>query len=414
MPPRKLTVRLLEALKPGERVRDTDTKCLFAERGKQGGVSLKFQADLREGARTGEARKPVTIRMTLGAWPDLSIESARQRAAALRAEVRAGRDPRAPARAEPTGWTLTRGYDEYLRGREGLTVRDMRARLDRYLSDWAARPMAEITRDECVARHAKIAADIKARAASKRATGAKTANATLKDLRAVWAFVADLTPLPADPTRKIRLFGEVKAHHDIPISALPKWWAATGKLTNPLRREMHRLALLTGLRPANVMGLRKEWLHLSEPGRERIVFPRSVMKTKRGPDFVLPLTEPALVALRAALEAGPVLYKDTPFVFPTRNADGEVVATAVVREKAAALKDATGHALRHLWKTCARNARLPEVSIELLLDHSQPAMAAAYGSLAEQFDRLRADAATVAAYIIERASVPEVKEAQQP
>jgi hypothetical protein len=111
----------------------------------------------------------------------------------------------------------------------------------------------------------------------------------LKDFRAVWAYVSDITELPSDPTRKIRLLGEAKAHHDIPIASLPAWWAATGKIANPLRRAMHRLELLTGLRPANVMGLRREWLRLDEPGRERIVFPRSEMKTKKGPDFVLPL-----------------------------------------------------------------------------------------------------------------------------
>lgn len=402
---RKLTAKLIEALAPGALVRDANVLGLFVQVGASAQDptrAFKIQADLRQGERGGPARKPVSVRMTLGHYPAMTVEQARAEAQRVLSQIKSGVDPR-PGRAAPsTVWTLQRGYDEYLRGREGLTVRDMTNRLARYLSDWAARPLAEITRDECIARHAKIAADIKARAASKRATGAKTANATLKDIRAVWAFVADLTPLPVDPTRKIRLLGEKREHHDIPISALPAWWVATGKLKNPLRRDMHRLALLTGLRPSNVMGLRKEWLHLDDPGRERIVFPRSVMKTKRGPDFVLPLSSAATAVLREALPAGAVLYPGSPWVFPTRDARGEVVATTVVREKAAALKDATGHALRHLWKTCARNARLPEVSIELLLDHTQPAMAAAYGSLAEQFERLREDAETAAQYILSR------------
>jgi integrase len=396
---------MLSTLKPGTRVRDTDARGLFVEVTSAGAVAWKFQADLRQGPRTGAARKPTTIRMTLGVHPEVSLDAARARATALRAEVRAGRDPR-PGRVAPDAWTLASAYDEYLRGREGTaTDHDMRARLARYLSDWTARPLAEITREECVARHTKIAADVKARAKSKRATGAKSANATIKDLRAVWAYVSDIGELPPDPTRKIRLLGEAKAHHDIPIASLPAWWTATGKLS-PIRRAMHRTALLTGLRPSNVTDMRREWLHLDEPGRERVVIPRSAMKTKKGGPFVLPLSSSAVAVLRDALAAGDMLHPDSPWVFPSRALNGSVIPMASVREKAAALRDATGHALRHAWKTCGRNARVPEVSIELLLDHAQPGMAGAYGSVAEQFERLRADAETVAAYIIERTAAP--------
>lgn len=406
---------MIEALLPGALVRDAKVLGLFVQVGASEVRAFKIQGDLRQGERGGPARKPVSVRMTLGHFPDMTVEQARAEAQRVLSLIKSGTDPRPARQQAPTVWTLTKGYDEYLRGREGLTVRDMRARLARYLADWAERPMAEITREECIARHEKIAADVKARALSKRATGAKSANATLKDLRAVWAFVADLTELPQDPTRRIRLLGEAKAHHDVPIASLPAWWAATGELRNPLRRDMHRLALLTGLRPANVMGLRREWLRLDEPGRERIVLPRAEMKSKmpnvpNAPAFVLPLTTPALQALRTALAASATLYPGAPYVFPTRNKAGQVAPTTVIREKAPALRDATGHALRHLWKTCARNARLPEVSIELLLDHRQPAMAAAYGSLAEQFERLREDAETAAQYILARAgATPEEK-----
>jgi integrase len=171
---------------------------------------------------------------------------------------------------------------------------------------------------------------------------------------------------------------------------------------------MHRVALLTGLRPSNVTDMRRAWLHLDEPGRERVVIPRSEMKTKKGPDFVLPLSSAAVAILQEVLAFGASLHPGSPWVFPSRALDGTVIPMASVREKAPALREATGHSLRHLWKTCARNARLPEVSIELLLDHAQPAMAAAYGSLAEQFERLRDDAETAAKYILTKAgAAPE-------
>ena len=52
--PVKLTAAVLERLQPGELVRDSKVRGMFAEAGKTGVVSLKIQADLREGRRNGE------------------------------------------------------------------------------------------------------------------------------------------------------------------------------------------------------------------------------------------------------------------------------------------------------------------------------------------------------------------------
>lgn len=392
----RLTAKLLATLKPGDLVRDDSVRGLFAEVGPTGAISLKVQADLR----VGGVRR--TVKSTLGRYPALALDAARADAMRLLAEVREGRDPRAPqAPAATAHWTIGRAFERYvedLAKRPGseLSQRDMRNRLERYLSDWTALPLAELTKEMCEARQAQVAATIRAAARQRNSTGARTANAVVRDLSAVWNFAADYTPLPpSSPTRRVKMIGEVKAHHEIPIAELRDWWAAVGALKNPLRRCMHRLGLLSGLRPGNLVAVERAWLRLDAGAIE---FPARAMKGRR--PFALPLSVTMTTLVREALAAGDVLASGTPYLFP---ADGKSGHVTVVREKSAALVDCTGHALRHTWKTCARNARLPESTIEILLAHRLGGVRDTYGSLAEQLDNLREDQERVTAYVLARA-----------
>jgi len=392
----RLTAKLLATLEPGALVRDDVVRGLFASVGPTGGISLKVQADLRIG---GERR---TIKQTLGRYPALTLDAARAEAMRLLAEVREGRDPRAPAEAAKAGarWTLGRAFDAYvadLAKRPGseLSQRDMRNRLARYLDDWRELPLRELTKEMCEARQAQVAATIRASARQRNATGARTANAVIRDIAAVWNYAADYTPLPpVAPTRRVTMIGEVRGHHEIPIADLGEWWAAVGALKNPLRRAMHRLGLLSGLRPSNLVGLRREWIRAD---RGAVDFPASAMKGRR--PFTLPLSEPMQALVRDALAAGDILAPGTAWLFP---GDGKAGHVAVVREKAPALRDRTGHALRHTWKTCARNARLAESTIEILLAHRLGGVRDTYGSIEDQLDTLREEQARVSAYVLER------------
>lgn len=361
---------------------------------------MKVQTDLR----VGGARR--SIRRTLGRWPALALDAARAEALALLAEVRAGRDPRRPdlSREVSAAWTVERAFEAYvadLTKRPGtdLSRRDMRARLARYLDDWRALPLASLTKELCEARQAQVAALIRAGARQRNATGARTANAVVRDLGAVWEFARDYTPLPpVNPTRRIVMLGEVRAHAEIPIAELVAWWAAVGEIKNPLRRAMHRLGLLSGLRPGNLTAIELAWIQ-----GNRIAFPAEAMKGRRA--FVLPLSEAMVVEVEAARSAGRVLYpRNDRWLFPSVDADGGLSHIAVNREKAPTLRNRTGHALRHTWKTCARLARLPESTIEILMAHRLGGVRDTYGSLEDQFDQLHEAQEAVTAYILARAN----------
>jgi len=435
--PQKLNQKIVDALKPGAPrvIRDESTPG-FLVRISKSTVCYAVQRELRTGPRR-KGTLVKTVRHTIARTEEMKLDAARARGRELLEAIKNGIDPNAPLAPAPVIWTVERAFAAYAAAHSGVEVgavlrqirgestaaeppvelertsQDMLDRLRRYLADWAPLELASITRDMVLARHTKIMTDVRDRARSVRATGARAANQTVKDLAAVWNFASDATPLPMNPARRLKtvLAEETKAHHELSIGALPKWWAAVEALPNPLRRVMHKFALLSGLRPSNVTGLRREWLRLDDPGGPRINFPASAMKA--GKPFVLPLSGAMVALLREALTAGDVMHPGSPWVFPTRSADGrEVIATAVCREKItkpkngepknAALKNATGHALRHTWKNCARLARLPEATIEVLLSHSVGAMGDRYGSLVEQFERYLADQETVSAFILSK------------
>lgn len=403
MPARtRLTAKLLAALKPGDLVRDETVRGLFAVAGANGAVSLKLQVDLPgEGGR----RTRRTLRKTLGRYPTLSLDAARAEAMRLLAEVREGRDPRG---APPGGaWTVGYAFGKYLenlskRAGSELTQRDMRGRLERYLAELAAVPLASLTRDMCEALHKRTAEAIRARARQGNATGARTANAVIVDIASVWEFARDFTPLPAlSPVRRIAMFSEAKAHHEVPVAALAEWWGAIGELRNPSRRAMHRLGLLSGLRPGNLRAIEISWIDLEA---KRIAFPAAAMKGRR--PFVLPLSAAMAEQVHLALRAGEYLRGGTRWLFPSVDRDGKASATRTIKEKCAALRGRTGHALRHTYKTCARLARIPESTIAMLMAHRLGGMADVYGSLADQFEMLLEAQETVSAWILGRVTAP--------
>jgi integrase len=388
-------VRLIEGLQPGERVRDTAVRGLFAERG-QRGVSLKLQADLRAGARNGIARKPITVRMTLGRFPELGLDAARAQATALLLEIRAGRDPRA-AQA-PTGQlTVGMAIDRYvddMRTRECAPkcITYTAGRLRTHLAAWASLLITEILPSQCQAEHARIAS----------AAGRVAANKTLRDFRAAWNLALRKADNPdafprVCPVASVTFYRERRREAAL-ITDLPGWWTRVQALTNPLRREMHLLGLLSGLRPGNLAGIRREWIDLQGAV---IRFPAEVMKARAA--FALPLSAPMVTIVRRALEHGDGAFtggRHGGWLFPTRSRDGrEVIATSNWTEATLGMHEC-GHALRHSYKTLGTAAGVSGGDLELLLAHSVRGVAGTYLHADRLLEHLRAQQERVSAYVL--------------
>ncbi len=402
---RRLTQRLIDAQRytgKTEFMRDEKTPGLILAINKHT-MSWKVQADLWQRKRLVK-----TVRHTMGTTQELTLDEARARAQEVLAQIRRGIDPNAPGAPLDPGavvnWTVGQLWDAYeaelvRRNRSFRTIRDFRANLNRHLSDWREKRLHEITNEMCIDRFNLLTDNV----------GPVAANHVIGALRTAWNRSAagrsnhtDPVPLQPNPTAAI-VKNTVTARTQVVLpDELPDWWRMTEALPNPLRRCMHRLGLLSGLRPGNLMALEREWLDLPA---QAIHLPARVMKRRES--FDLPLSGAMAGLLEEALQIGDILYSGSPWLFPTRATGGGVVATSVARERT--MPGWTGHPLRRTHKTMALVAGVSDFKSALLLHHKVGTMSDVYTSPAAMHDDLVAQQERVSAHILEMAEVKALR-----
>lgn len=391
--PEKLTEARVKALayegKPTV-VRDAKVTGLLVAVNKTG-KSYKVQRDLWRGQR-GRKVLIKTVRHTIGGTEEMSLDDARSRALAVLDQIKRGIDPNAPVSAEGAGaWTVRRMFEEYgadmrARGCAERTIEDMIKRRERYLPHWGDTPITDVKRSAARDEHRRITAN----------HGGTAANKTMRDFRAAYNFALKVVDapdaLPGNPVAAVTFNKERASNRVIMPDDLSDWWTKVEALPNPLRRDMHKLGLLSGLRPGTLVGLRREWLRL---GDNAISIPRM----KSGRSFDLPLSVHMAEIVRRALAASELLYPGAPWLFPSRSSKtGELIATQVWKENS--LPSETGHILRHTYRTIAQRIGIDRVNARLLLDHTVPGIDGVYIHERALFDTLLTEQERMTAAIL--------------
>jgi hypothetical protein len=120
-------------------------------------------------------------RVTIGTYGAWTPDNARAKAQQLLAEMAQGEVPTDKKRQERVrGVTLREAFQQYVqvRGLTPKTITEYRRAVDLYLTDWANRPLATITREMVSTRFNHLAEE----------RGAATANAVMRSLRAILNF----------------------------------------------------------------------------------------------------------------------------------------------------------------------------------------------------------------------------------
>ena len=381
--PEKLTEGLIKGLRFEGKptiIRDAKLAGLMVAVNKAS-KTYKVQRDLWQGQR-GRRKLVKTVRHTLGSTDEMTLEEARSRAAAVLDQVKRGIDPNAKpgtAAADAGTWSVQRMFDEYAADMEARdcaprSVADMKDRLARYLPKWKNMPIAEIKRSMAREDHQRVT----------RNHGGRSANQVFKDFRAAYNFAMKVVDnpdtLPGNPIAAVTFNKERASNKVIMPDDLPEWWKRVQALPNPLRRDMHTLGLLSGLRPGTLVSLRRDWVNLAE---KTISLPRM----KSGRAFDLPLSDMMVEVIERVMKTGDLLFPKAPWLFPSRSRlTGEVIATQVWKEKT--LPSETGHILRHTYRTIAQRTGIDAVNARLLLDHTVPGIDGVYIHKSALFDTL--------------------------
>lgn len=363
------------------------------------GATFIFQRDLRG--------KSVKVRIgKVGEW---TVVQARARARELAVEMDRGINPNVVKRqAKARGITVKQALEMHAqdmrkRGCAPLSIEVVEKELPKYLPDWMSRPLAELSKLDCVQRHAKLSED----------RGPMIANKILKMLGAAFRGAArvyeHLPELP--PTKAIRWNRGRRRRSPIAWDDLPAWWDRVHAMHNPIRRDLQLLLLFTGLRSTDAKTIR--WEHV-DMVRKTLHRP----KPKGGVDraFTIPLAEFVLGILRRRRRENDVLFPGSEWVFPTRVKGGAVSHVAEVKELRGIVTEKgteskvgvlpSPHRLRDTFLTAAHECDVRELNIKTLANHAMPGGDVTEGYIRPDVEHLRACVEKVASFLLGKAKQP--------
>lgn len=313
-------------------------------------------------------------RVTLGAYPDMTIDQARKLALETLSTLAGGDNPNALKRAKRAkSVTLAEVLDQYIESRRNLrpaTVTKYRQLVRDYLGDWADRPLKNITRDAVERRHRLISE-----------SGETAANSTMRVLRALFEFAhgafEDEQGEPLFLHNPVKRLSHVRAWnketrrttiikpHDFAtwfeaVASLPDWYGGNDPQTF---RDYLLFVAFTGLRRREAAAIRWDWID-----RRQGVLTIPAEVTKNGHAHALPLSGFLVEILNRRPEG--------VFVFPSPNsASGHISEPHKAVE---AVRNRTGvaftiHDLRRGFITTAESVGVAGYTLKRLLNHRDKA-----------------------------------------
>ena len=297
----RLTKRAIEGLpeaKPGKRGRyfDDKTTGLCLEVTDKGVKTFKWYRKFRG--------RP--IRISLGRFPDMTVESARKQAEAYSAEIGKGNDPRVARPGSDADPSLGRFLEIYLERHAKpfkKTWREDEAQFRRYLSPWATRPLSAITKADVETLHRTIGQ-----------TRPFAANRLLSLLQLLFKKARDWDYFQnANPARGIPKFREKSRDRFLQADEAQRFVDAILAESNPTLRDFFLACLLTGARAGNVRAMR--WDEIDFEGATW-----TLPETKNGYSHTIALPPPAIAILKARKTAA-----ESAWVFPGKGKKGHLV-----------------------------------------------------------------------------------------
>lgn len=335
-------------------------------------------------------------RQTLGRYPALVPEKARQQAQEFLGEVAGGGDPitaRSVDKLERAA--LQEVLDDYLRTHPNLkprTIKDYRYAIEVGLQHWLKKPLIDISKDMVEAQHAKHGERSRARA-----------NNTMRVLRALFNFAmiqyedANGSPLilvnPVSRLSNNRTWYRIDRKQTmIKPHELRAWYEATLQLNRESTRDYLHFLLFTGLRRSEAAQLQWNQVDLIDRSFR-------IEDTKNGEPHTLPLSEYLFDLLNKRNVAN---IDQCPWVFPSPLNDGPLKdpRTAVARVAGLSNVPFTLHDLRRTFITIAESLDIPAYALKRLLNHKDSNDVTA-GYIVSSVDRLREPMQRISSFILE-------------
>jgi len=242
--------------------------------------------------RFRDPRSGKVTRATIGSYPAVSLQMARERGLALRREIASGVNPvekkrkdRAEASSRIFQALADRYMTEHARRHKRTADADQRALRLHVLPQWRERPFDGITRSDVIALCEGIVLN----------GSPIQANRVQALISKIFSFALDAELVSAKPCARLKKRSkEVKATRVLTDDEIRLFWRRVGDAPNsPRIGQALRLVLLTGVRVTEMAGAEiKEFDRLDDPDRATWTIPAARSKNNRA--HVVPLSKLAL------------------------------------------------------------------------------------------------------------------------
>lgn len=239
------------------------------------------------------------VRVTLGNYPDISIENARKAAAKAKGEMASGTNPNVEKQRIRKEITLKELFQEYMDRYSRIEKRSWQydeREINKFLSHWFSRKVSDISTNEIQKLHVKI----------REKNGLYQANRMLERLRSMYNKAIEWGWDGKNPTTGLKKFPEQSRDRFVQPDEMPLLLRALEQENNEVARDYIYISLFTGARKSNVLSMKWEQIDWkSQTWR--------IPDTKNGEPLTVPLSSRAEEILNQRLKANP----GNPWVFPS-------------------------------------------------------------------------------------------------
>lgn len=306
------------------------------------------------------------IRVTLGKYPEMTIENARREAQRIINELNAGNNPnneKKKLRGETSFKELFTLYMERYSKQEKKTWKYDERDVPRFLGHWFQRKLSAITKQEIQALHEKVRSE----------NGLYQANRLLSRIQGIYNKAIEWGWEGINPATGIKKFKEKSRDRFLHPDELPRFFESLDGEQNDTIRDYIYVSLFTGVRKTNVMEMRWEDLHLA---RKEWLVP----DTKNGDPLRVHLVDSVIDLLQKRLET----YGSKEWVFPGTGTTGHLMEPKAGWKRIldrAGIKELRIHDLRRTLGSWQAATGANSFMIGRSLGHKTPQSTAVYARL---------------------------------
>ncbi len=269
----------IEALKPA-----SAGKRDFYRDAKDSGLEIMVTDKGNKSFKVTRKKQGRLIRVTLGSYPEMSIENARIKAFEVSSQIAGGVNPndeKNNLRQEITFGELFHEFMERYAKKQKITWKQDQNRIDQLCPHLFNKKISLISAREIKLLHEKVGDE----------NGIYQANRLLASLGTIYNKAIEWGWKGENPVKGIKKFKEFTRDRFIQPDELPRFFKALAEEENQVAQHYIYISLYTGARKANVLAMR--WDEINFTSKEW-----RIPKTKNGESLSLPLISEAIGLLK--------------------------------------------------------------------------------------------------------------------